>query len=158
MEYNAKVKSTIYFVDKKTQRKIRFNPYEGEQVTITKLVRDVTGCKHLGFYLADRRSMCDALARVHYDIEHHNSTLTMNDYDDMRRCIKENKFFAAPVVGYNKYFFIESSKKNIEEDKIEITADMTKTKMANAFKKSLVSKKNNRILVSKFAEELAVGL
>lgn len=158
VEYQTKYKSTMYFIDKKSQRKIKFDPYQGEQITITKLVRDVTGCKHLGFFLADRRSMRDALARVHYDIEHNVSSLTMNDYDSMRKSVRENKFFAAPVVGYNKYFYIESSNKNIQEDKIEITADMTKNKMASAFKKSLVSKKTNRILVSKFAEELAVGL
>lgn len=150
--------STFYLVDKKTQRKVRRDHTVSDQVAITRLVKEITGCKHLGFYLADKRAMRDALARVRYENEAGVSNYSSNELDDMRHSVRENNFFAVSSVGYDKYFFVTSSTKNIEEDKLEIDASMTKYKMANAFKKSMNSKRTNRILVSKFAEELAVGL
>jgi len=148
--------STIYFVDKKTQRKIRLTG--NMQATLTEFVRDLTGCKHLGFYLADKREMKNALASVRRESELGINKFSSKDCDDMRRSVRENNFFVASNLGYDKYFYMTSSERNIEEDKLEITSDMTKTKMASAFKKSLGSKKSNRLLVSKFAEELATGL
>ena len=151
--------STIYFVDKKTQRKIRLNGNMGNmQATLTEFVRDLTGCKHLGFYLADKREMKNALASVRRDSELGINKFSSKDCDEMRRSVRENNFFVASNLGYDKYFYMTSSQQNIQEDKLEITSDMTKTKMASAFKKSLGSKKSNRLLVSKFAEELATGL
>jgi hypothetical protein len=148
--------STIYFVDKKTQRKIRLNG--NMQATLTEFVRDLTGCKHLGFYLADKREMKNALASVRRESELGINKFSSKDCGDMSRSVRENNFFVASNLGYDKYFYMTSSQNNIEEDKLEITSDMTKTKMASAFKKSLGSKKSNRLLVSKFAEELATGL
>jgi len=156
--WRDKNESTFYLVDKKTQRKVRKDVTISDQVAITKLVQEVTGCKHLGFYLADKRGMKDALARVRWEADTGVNKFTSEQIEEMRRSVKENNFFAASSVGYDKYFFVTSSKSNIEEDKLEINASMTKNKMANAFKKSLSSKKSNRLLVSKFAEELAVGL
>lgn len=158
ISWSDKNQGTFYFVDKKTQRKIRRDHTMSDQVAVTRLVKEITGCKHLGFYLANKHGMRDALARVRYENEAGVTKYSSNELEDMRNSIKNNNFFAVSSVGYDKYFFVTSSNKNIQEDKLEIDANMTKNKMANAFKKSLNSKKMNRILVSKFAEELAVGL
>ena len=80
------------------------------------------------------------------------------DIDNMKKSLKENNFFACSNLGYDRYFYMTSSPKNIEEDKIEIDASMTKSKMANAFKKTQISKRSARVLVSKFAEEIAVAI
>jgi len=151
-------KATFYYVDKKTQRKVRKEKYESEQTAVTRLVKDVTGCKHLGFYLVSKREMKDQLFNLNRGAENGGNDYTVADVDKMRKCAKENNFFAASNIGYDKYFYIGSSNTNITDEELVITQDMTKHKMARTFSKTLISKKSNRILVSQFAEELAVGL
>jgi hypothetical protein len=151
-------KATFYYVDKKTQRKVRKEKYESEQSALTRLVKDVTGCKHLGFYLVNRREMKDQLFNLNRGAENGSNGYTVDDVSKMRQCAKENNFFAASNIGYDKYFYIGSSNTNITEEELVITQDMTKHKMARTFSKALASKKTNRILVSQFAQELAVGL
>ena len=158
ISWDAHKRAVFYYVDKKTQRKIRKEKYESEQSAVTRLVKDVTGCKHLGFYLVGKREMKDQLYHLNRDAEFGNNGYTVADVDKMRKCAKENNFFAASSIGYDKYFYIGSSNTNITDEELVITQDMTKHKMARTFSKTLTSKKSNRILVSQFAEELAVGL
>lgn len=158
ISWDVAKKATYYYIDKKTQRKVRKERYESEQSAITRLVKDITGCKHLGFYLVDKRTMRDQLATIDRDAEFGKNGYTTADVDKMRKCARENNFFAASNIGYDKYFYIGSSNKNITEEELVITQDMTKNKMARTFSKTLSSKKSNRILVSQFAQELAVGM
>ena len=114
--------------------------------------------QHLGFYLVNRREMKDQLFNLNRGAENGSNGYTVDDVSKMRQCAKENNFFAASNIGYDKYFYIGSSNTNITDEELVITQDMTKHKMARTFSKTLTSKKSNRILVSQFAEELAVGL
>jgi spore germination protein GerM len=84
-------------------------------------------------------------------------TMQVNEAAAAAKCVKDNNFFTAKALGYSKYFYVFSSDKNITDEELKVTADMTKSKMAAAFNKLQNGKKSNRLLVSKFAEELAVA-
>ena len=147
--YNRYWKGVVYMIDKKTGKKIRI---EGDhQSALTQLVADVTGCKHLGFYLVEGRNYLRSYARSAM------SSMTANEHDNALKSIKNNGFFSAKSLGYSKYFYVYASSKNITDEELQVTADMTKNKMAAAFNKLQNGKKSNRLLVSKFAEELAVA-
>jgi len=147
--YNRYWKGVVYMIDKKTGKKIRI---EGDyQSALTQLVADVTGCKHLGFYLVEGRNYLRGYAKSAM------SSMTAAEHDSALKSVKNNGFFSAKSLGYSKYFYVYASSKNITDEELQVTADMTKNKMAAAFNKLQNGKKSNRLLVSKFAEELAVA-
>jgi len=141
---------TVYFVDKKTKKKIRYD--HNMQAEITQLVREVTGCKHIGFFLCSEGDLKYKIRDMTW-----NNKMTDKEASAFRKNFREDGFVSAPSLGYDNYFFIRSSRKSIEEKVLEINDKMTKNKMASEFKKSIASKKNNRALVSKFTEDLAVA-
>lgn len=147
-EFNPSKKGVVYLIDKKTKKKIRLEKNGSMQSSITKLVADITGCKHLGFYISKERD-------IKNQIKH--QTFTANEYKESYKFLRENKFFISSSIGYNKYFYVIASNKNIIDETLDIDVNMSKSKMTSAFKKTQNSKKNNRILVSKFAEELATA-
>ena len=140
-----------YLVDRKTKKKIRVE--YNVQSALTQLVRDVTGCKHLGFFLATKSDV----ARVCNDLELSN-TMSAFEVRELKKQFREEKFFAIQNLGYDQYFYIQSANGAIAEDEMQIVSGMTKNKMANAFSKSVNSKKSNRALVTQFAEEISASL
>lgn len=144
-------KGVVYIVDKKTKKRIRVE--RNTQAALTELVREVTGCKHLGFYLANKYDV----GHVCRDLENQNKIDALKSRD-LKRQFREEKYFAVSNLGYDKYFYIESATTSISESELNIMSGMSKNKMANQFSKSLQSKKNNRALVTQFAEEIAASL
>jgi hypothetical protein len=153
-----KERSTFYYLDKKTQIKVRREKNESEQAALTRLIKEVTGCKHLGFYLINKREMIDLLAKIYTSAENGTNGYTTAECKKMYQCAKENNFFVARNIGYDKYFFMGSSNYNIKDIDFEVSPEMVTEEIADIFNKSQVSKRNNRVLVSQFAKELATGL
>jgi len=143
--------ASIYLVDKKSRKKILVDG--NLQACVTQLVRDVTGCKHLGFYLATKHDVGRVINGLEYSksIDHIKGR-------ELRKQFREGKFIAISNLGYDKYFYIQSATTAITEDKIQINSTMTKSKMANEFSRSVSSKKTSRALVTQFAEEISAGL
>ena len=140
-----------YLVDKKTKKKIRS---EGNvQAALTQLVRDVTGCKHLGFFLATKNDV----SRVCKDLEW-SRKIDLLQSKNFKKQFREEKFVAIPNLGYDKYFYIQSAAGSIQEDEMSIDGSMSKNKMANEFSRSVNSKKTSRALVTQFAEEISASL
>jgi len=144
-------KGVIYIVDKNSKKKIRVDG--NLQAAITVLVRDVTGCKHIGFFLAGKTEF----SRVMKDLEYRRA-VDFQQSRELKKQFRENKFVAISNLGYDQYFYIKSEVGAIVDDKMEINSGMSKQKMANEFSKSVVSKKNNRALVTQFAEEISASL
>lgn len=60
------------------------------------------------------------------------------------------------AMNYDSYFIVASGKDlDIEDEELEITPDMTRSKIAREFKNFSSSKKANRIFVAKFSEAIA---
>jgi hypothetical protein len=143
-------KGAIYLVDKKTKKKMKMkNHRHGIQEAVTQIVRDVTGCKHIGFRLIAQRD-------VKYTMRDMSYTIDGRTFDIMKRSFRDNNFMESSThVGYDKFYFIGASSNNIVDEELKIDAGMTKAKIASAFKKAQTGKKSNRILVSKFSEDIA---
>ena len=143
-------KGVVYLIDKKSGKKVRLESSSQMQAAITKLVADVTGCKHLGFYLGSDREIKSVIREATYK-------MNPDDAREILKSYKTENFFAASNLGYSKYFYVRASKNNIVDEELQVTPGMTKNKMASLFNKMQQGKKNSRLLVSKFAEELAVA-
>jgi len=141
----------VYLIDKKTKKKIRVDG--NTQAALTQLVREVTGCKHLGFFLATKNDV----SRLCKDLEW-SKTIDYQEAREIKKQFREEKFVAIQNLGYDQYFYIQSANGAIAEDEMQIVAGMTKNKMANEFSKSVNSKKSSRALVTQFAEEISASL
>ena len=82
---------------------------------------------------------------------------SFSEQQEMRKSFNTHKFFTTKSRGYSKYFYVALPTSNVKDDKLNITQDMTKSKMAKAFGDNLNSKRTNRLLLTKLAEELAVA-
>ncbi len=140
----------IYLVDKKSKKKIKMHHRHDMQSAITQLVGDVTGCKHIGFYVGQDRN-------IKSELKHRSYGLDFVTQQEMKVSYRTNKFFTMKTLGYDKYFFVGLPAANVQDEKLTINDKMTKSKMAKVFGDNLNSKRTNRLLLTKLAEELAVA-
>jgi hypothetical protein len=139
----------IIMTDSKTKQKIEFTQRYGEQQSkVTDFVQNITGCKHIGYYICSMNECRSELKR--YMMMH-----DQKEADAAQKSYKLNKFFAVPHLGYDKYFFIAMPKTNVSDEDYDLDADWNARRMATAFKKAQDSKKRNRMLINQFAEEIA---
>ena len=148
--YDDRRKSVVYFIDKKTKKKVKLSNYYTMQPAITELVADVTGCKHIGFYVGNKKG-------IQRDMKHFVADKSHVEQDAAKKTFREHNYFVVDRLGYDKYFYVGLPSTNIVDDKLAITSDMNKNKMAREFSKNVGSKKSNRLLLTKLAEELAVA-
>ena len=145
--------AVVYVVDKKTQKKIKFEtryPDQEMQTRLTQLVADVTGCKHIGFYIMHRKELSRA-------VRDYLPNGSFQEIETAKKSIRENNFFSCANLGYEKYFYVGLPSDNVKDEALQITQEMNKSKMAKVFSNTLTSKRTNRLLLTKLAEELAVA-
>jgi cobalamin biosynthesis protein CobT len=148
--YDDRRRSVVYLIDKKTKKKVKLANNYYMQTAITELVADVTGCKHLGFFVGNKKA-------IQRDMKYLIADKSHEQQDAAKKCFRENNYLIVERLGYDKYFYVALPNTNIVDDKLEITSDMNKHKMAREFSKNVGSKKSNRLLLTKLAEELAVA-
>jgi cobalamin biosynthesis protein CobT len=148
--YDDRRKSVVYLIDKKTKKKVKMENMYLIQSALTELVADVTGCKHLGFYVGNKKFI---QREMKYLVNNKSSV----EQDAAKKCFREHNYFIVDRLGYDKYFYVALPNTNIVDDKLVITSDMNKNKMVREFSKNVGSKKSNRLLLTKLAEELAVA-
>ena len=143
--------AVYYLIDKKTQKKIKVtgSPWH-LQTPVTELVAEVTGCKHIGFYVGREKAIKYELKTIAYG-------KSFNEQQEMKKSMNNHKFFTTKSRGYEKYFYVALPNGNVKDSKLNITQDMTKSKMAKVFGENLNNKRTNRLLLTKLAEELAVA-
>ena len=150
--YDDRRKSVVYLIDKKTKKKVKLQTVYDVQAPLTQLVSDITGCKHIGFYVGKNRK---AMQR---DLKHLTHGKSVAEQESVRQSFREHNYFIVDRLGYDKYFYVVLPSTNIVDEKLVITNDMNKNKMAREFSKNLISKKSNRLLLTKLAEQLATGM
>ena len=139
----------VIMTDPKTKQKIEFDGrYGNQQSKMTTFVSDITGCKHIGYYI------CSA-SECRRELRSYMARNDEREANAAQKSFKLNKFFATPHLGYHKYFFIAMPKTTVEDDDYDIDNDWTSRRMATAFKKAQDGKKRNRMLVNQFTEEIA---
>ena len=76
--------------------------------------------------------------------------------EDIKK-FKEEKFLISNTKGYNSFYLISGgSNLQTEEEEMEIDGKVTSGKLKNAFMKMTKKKQVNRVLVSKFIQQMAV--
>ena len=148
--YDDRRKSVVYLIDKKTKKKVKLPNFHYMQAAITELVADVTGCKHIGFFVGNKKA-------IQRDMKYLIDGKSAIEQDVAKKCFREHNYLVVERLGYDKYFYVALPNSNIVDDKLEITSDMNKNKMAREFSRTVGSKKSNRLLLTKLAEELAVA-
>jgi hypothetical protein len=148
--YDDRRKSVVYLIDKKTKKKVKLPNFHSMQPAITELVADVTGCKHIGFYVGNKRG-------IQRDMKHFVADKSHVEQDAAKKTFREHNYFVVDRLGYDKYFYVALPSTNIVDEELAITSNMNKNKMAREFSKTVGSKKSNRLLLTKLAEELAVA-
>jgi cobalamin biosynthesis protein CobT len=148
--YDDRRKSVVYLIDKKTKKKVKLPNFHDMQSAITELVADVTGCKHIGFYVGNKKG-------IQRDMKYFVADKSHVEQDAAKKTFREHNYFVVERLGYDKYFYVGLPSTNIVDEELAITSNMNKNKMAREFSKTVGSKKSNRLLLTKLAEELAVA-
>jgi len=148
--YDIRRKSAVYLIDKKTKKKVKVENAFSIQSALTELVTDVTGCKHIGFFVGNKKA-------IQRDVKYLVNDKSLPEQDAAKKSFREHNYFVVDRLGYDKYFYVGLPSTNIVDEELVITSDMNKNKMAREFSKNLGSKKSNRLLLTKLAEELAVA-
>lgn len=134
---------STYVVHKPSQKKIRVSSRFDFQNQLTHLVREVTGCKHIGYYIASDREFRDAMK---------NSDASAV----VRKKAVQDNVFSTPALGYDQYFYIKGNQSSLVAGELKVDGKkQTKAAMANAFKKMQAGKSSSRVLATRFAQEIA---
>jgi len=148
--YDIRRQSVVYLIDKKTKKKVKVENSYNMQSALTELVTDVTGCKHIGFFVGNKKA-------IQRDMKYLVNDKSPAEQDAAKKTFREHNYFAVDRLGYDNYFYVALPSSNIVDEELAITSNMNKNKMAREFSKNLGSKKSNRLLLTKLAEELAVA-
>ena len=82
--------------------------------------------------------------------------LAYEEVDDMVKSIRRNKFAAADIPGYKKFFILPNGKDlELEEEEIKVEQNASKNDLKKAFMKFQKNKLTNRVFLSKFIEQIA---
>jgi hypothetical protein len=150
-EGKPKIEQHIYLIDQKTRRRIELiNGYTSaaqHQKALTEFVRQATGCKHIGFYIGDARTAKGYIRT--------NTVMDELALKDMEKQWRKDGYYSVPMLGYDMYYFVKQSDLNVSDDDYNITEDMSSKKIAKAFTDAQDDKRKHRVLVSKFAQDIA---
>ena len=109
----------------------------------------MTGSKVIGFRLADNLGELRYLMRAIRD----DDETVENAY---RKKWKNDKFFTVTQYGYDELFVLENgSGFNNEENSIQVNQGDTKNKIRNQFRKYVKTKMLNKVVLSKFVDQIA---
>jgi hypothetical protein len=140
----------VFMVDRKTKLRIEIPNYgaTSQQEVVTKFIKELTDCKHIGFYLCPKKSYGRALKAFMLD-------LPPDAAQAIKRQSDRNDFFAFPRIGYDTYFHMSGHNANIEDEDYAISDGMSTKKITKIFAEAQQGKHRNRALVAKFAQEIA---
>ena len=139
----------VYMIDPKTKQRVELshtgNDSIQHQTAMTQFVRKVTGCKHIGFYIAESSILKYRVAALSGA-----EKASVND-----KFFRENGYFSAPHIGYDMYYYVAAPKSNVQDKDYTVNENDTVGKIAKTFTDAQESKRRHRVLVSTFAKDIA---
>jgi hypothetical protein len=136
----------VYITDPITKRRMTVSGNRSThncQAAMTTFVRELTGCKHIGYYMVGGRFSRSGLSNF---VGH--STFT----EEMWNSWRNDGFFAIENQGFDSYFYL-NVKPIADEFKVEDGA--SKSVLKKSFAKYMNGKRSNRALTVRFAKEIA---
>ena len=116
------------------------------------LLGNICNTNVVGFYLMDKPTS----KYVNSYMVDYGKYLAYEEVDDMVKSIRRNKFAAADVPGYKKFFILPNGKDlELEEEEIKVQQNASKNDLKKAFIKFQKNKLTNRVFLSKFIEQIA---
>jgi hypothetical protein len=152
-ERAARRKGKFILQDKKLKREYELGDnvfYKGKEITnaLLRRLKDRTGVNLIGFFLTS-----GSFARIAAQMDIPCSTLEYRA--ELEKSYKDNHFFPVTSAGYEKYFVINANKMRISQNDLVVTDDMSKSKIATAFRKFSQGKSVNRVLLRQFIDLVA---
>ena len=130
----------IAYTDRKTQISILANKHESSQQILTKLVKKITGCRHLAFYVGPMGT-----------IKHYVQRASQENRAEAKKSLEQFGFFKTPHLGYDSYYYMAVDDFNQET---EISNDEN-VDIAKRFIDAQRAKAKLRNMARQFATELA---
>jgi hypothetical protein len=117
---------------------------------MTEFIRDITGCKHIGFFITEPRTSIIGVIN-----EHTGEYVPPEEVSKINKSWKDDGYYSRTNIGYDMYYYVKSENMNAKDEDYELDSDMTSKKIAKVFSDNQESKRKHRILVSKFAQDIA---
>lgn len=150
-DYNV-TSSNVILTDKRTGNQGRKSSQQPITCALLDLLNDVCDANVIGFYLMDRPSA----KYVNQYLNDYGKYLDYDTIDAMAKSIRKNKFAAADIPGYKKFFILPNGKDiELEDDEIKVDQNASKNDLKKAFMKFQKNKLTNRVFLSKFIEQIA---
>jgi hypothetical protein len=147
--YDKATSTRIYLVDRKTKMRMEFNNQYSIQAPMTEFIRRLTGCKHIAFYLSDSKKDFGR------KFEAVRTNFTVAEQLVAEKTMKTDNFFEVASLGYDHYFYTLMNTHNVQDEELMIRDTMTTKRMVKVFSSAQNSKSRNRVLISRFAKEIA---
>jgi hypothetical protein len=145
--FDISYKSEIILIDKKTKLRNSYSQYR-QYPAVAELVRRVTGCKQIGYYLMPNSKHLGKVLP---------SNFSKMQIISAKSKLTQDSFYSVKTNGFDEYFFVKmNSSENAEI--LEVNSTMTKASLTSKFKMYQKSKTNSRVMVAKFAQSLASSL
>jgi hypothetical protein len=148
------IEQHVYLIDPKTKRRVELNVgniylnQKDWQTAMTLFVRSVTGCKHIGFYVAESYGVRSRIKSAMGELSEDQNKAFENFWS-------ANGYYSLPNIGYDMYYYVRSSNTNVEDKDYNINQDMSSKRMGRVFSDAQADKRKHRVLVSTFAKDIA---
>lgn len=120
-------------------------------------LRITTNTEVIGFFIPANRPLLrnNAIEALSFGSKKDNAWSLWNN--KFERLYKEDEVISIPgAFNYSNYFIVASGEDlSVDDEELEITADMTRGRIARAFMNYSAGKKANRVFVTKFAEAIS---
>ena len=156
----------VIFRDSVSKKEMRVN-YHSYRTTnsiteaLVRFQRDVFDINIVNFFLSSKMrkyDMADYLDRARRARGENDEGIGYEEIDAALRRYRKDKYMIAPeMMGFNEQYLIQGGKNlEVEEQALEVAEDATVAQMARAFKKFSSGKLQQRRLLSRFIDMVAV--
>jgi len=152
--YGNQPPKRMILTDPLTRKFVLIDGIQNMQASLTSFVKEVTECRHIGYYICP-------LAQVRQQ-SGYNRTSRVKERDKgivnaHEETIEKFGFYKTPTLGYDNYYFISSESMNMSKISTNKDSDGSSDKILKGFLNSQNAKKAARVVLSQFAEEIALS-
>lgn len=119
------------------------------------IIRDRYGVKNIGFFITDKNSR-EVSSFIRNNIPGLNTSAQMNTRYKISESLRKDKYAVLNnIPGKDEMYIISSSDKIKEYSLNDISEDMNSTQVARQFTKAMTNRKNSRVVLNKFIQQIA---
>ena len=111
-----------------------------------------TGSQLVGFFITSGKNL------TYNELSNFSKDPYQSSYEETmqaRKELKEKGVITKTNIGYDELFILPKSKLQVKDEEVNITTDMSASKMKQQFLKNFKTKRVSRVLLNKFVERVA---